>query len=470
MRRSASVLLSSIALGVMLAGTAAALPIELRDQNGTRYFVNTDVDPLITQSTASGAVTDATFTRPVTVTSYWIGFTPWFGWTTVYTVQWTLNVPLTNAFAGFNGMLVTAVNGQTLPVPLVFNPGEVPAGEDCMQDNQNRQIIFPTQDFPSVGLSLTRKVFVSHNAEFARWMNIVTNTGTSPVEVAITLRGQLGSDDQTLVTATSTGDSTIGATDLWFATAQQVPQGTFSLQPKIGFVVQGEGATSPVASAGINGSGTVATTYTPTIDPGESATILTFVTVQGSSKQAKKVPENLVTLPSSSIQCMTTQELIQVVNFAPITQPELKKSTLKLYQQEKKVDQDTVSWKGSITIGAGVALEGQVVTVDVGGATQTFTLDDKGKADNGDGNKFKIKAKLKNGVTKADNVKFNFHMKGDFKTLFEAYGLVDETVSDEAVTVPISMSAAGRTFAVEQPFTYNAKQGKTGTAKVKADS
>jgi hypothetical protein len=82
-----------------------------------------------------------------------------------------------------------------------------------------------------------------------------------------------------------------------------------------------------------------------------------------------------------------------------------------------------------------------------------------------------IKAKLdKTGATKADTVNFSFHMQGDFKTLFEAYGLVDETVQDDPVTVPVTMSAAGRTFAVEQPFTYDAKQGKTGTAKVKADS
>ena len=38
-------------------------------------------------SDASGAVTDATYQKPVTVTSYFVGFTPLFGFTTVYTVQ-----------------------------------------------------------------------------------------------------------------------------------------------------------------------------------------------------------------------------------------------------------------------------------------------------------------------------------------------------------------------------------------------
>src|SRR5678815_3797268 len=160
-----------------LATTAAAVPIELRDENGTRYQVNTNVDPLIAQSTASGALTDATFNKPVTVTSYWFWFTPWFGFTTVYTVQWQLNIPLTNAFAGFNGLLVTAVDGAPLLVPLVFNPSDVPAGQDCPQQDKDRQIIFQTQNFPAQHLTITRKIFVPKNGEFARWLNVVTNTG-----------------------------------------------------------------------------------------------------------------------------------------------------------------------------------------------------------------------------------------------------------------------------------------------------
>jgi hypothetical protein len=469
--RCVTAILRRLALAALpvlaVASLAEAVPIELRDQNGTRYQINTDVDPLISQSTASGALTDATFNRPVTVTSYWIGFTPWFGWTTVYTVQWTLNIPLTNAFAGFNGFLVTAVGDQALPVPLVFNPGDVPAGEECLRKDRNRQIVFQTQEFPAQGLALTRKVFVANNGEFARWLNVVTNVGSIPVEPSITLRGQLGSGADTRVTASSSGDSSIGAVDLWFATAEQVPPNTFSEIPKVGFVIQGEDATSPATSAGLNGLGTAAVTYRPTIAPGESAIVMTFVTVQGSSKQAKNVSANLIDLPSVAITCLTQDELRRIVNFAPIIEPELKKAKVKLQFKENKIDQDTIKWKGRIVIGAGSSLAGIPVTVDVGGAVRSFVLDEKGRANDGLGSKFKLKAKLdKSGLTKADRVKFSFRLKGDFKATLAEYGLVDETVKDAPVTIPIAFTAGTNRYAVERPFTYDAKQGKTGTATV----
>src|SRR5262249_37436790 len=147
---------------VVLASPAHAVPITLRDSNGTRYNINTDVSPLINDSNASGAVTDATFQKPVTVTSYFVGFT-FFGFTTVYTVQRQVNVPLRNAFAGFNGLLITGINGTNFPNGVLYNPGETLASEDCPQDGTNRQLTFQTQSFPALNLQVARKVFVPNN-------------------------------------------------------------------------------------------------------------------------------------------------------------------------------------------------------------------------------------------------------------------------------------------------------------------
>src|SRR5262249_53293756 len=79
-------ILRRLGMLALLAGAsgAAALPITLKDSNGTRYNVNTAVEPVITSSNASGALTDATFLKPVTVTSFFVGFTPFFGFTTVF--------------------------------------------------------------------------------------------------------------------------------------------------------------------------------------------------------------------------------------------------------------------------------------------------------------------------------------------------------------------------------------------------
>ena len=203
--------------------------------------------------------------------------------------------------------------------------------------------------------------------------------------------------------------------------------------------------------------------YSPIIQPGASAIVLTYVTVQGNTNNAKSTVQNLVTLPAKGIFCLSQAELRQIVNFAPITPPVTKKATIAL--NFKKTSADKVNWNGSITIGAGLSLKGLPVTIDVGGAAQTFTLNKSGKGNNGGGNKFSLQPKLKNGVTKAGTVKFSFQLKGDFKAIFDTYGLVNASVSNVPVTVPASFTAGAQSYATEQAFTYTATQGKKGTAK-----
>jgi len=461
------------------ASLANALPITLKDSNGTAYNVNTQVVPLTSLSNASGALTDATFLKPVTVTVYYVGFTPFFGFLTTYTTQHQVNVPLRPAFGdhsvnppvgGFNSLIIGAVNGQKLVNPLVFNPGQALAAQDCPDSNgKNKELVFASQAFPAQNLTLSRKVYVPSNQEWARWVNIVTNTGPAPTQVAIVLLGLAGSSNNTYVVTTSTGDNILTTEDLWFTTAQKVPQGTNSTEPSIGYVVQGPGATTPVANLGISTTssppGKVAFSYTPTIPPGGSAVVLTFVTVQGKSKAAKNTVSDIVTtpLPSSAIKCIPEQQLSQIVNFAHITPPTLKNATVKL--KFNKTNQDTAQWKGKITIGAGINLNGLPVTVNLGGVVQNFTLKKNGSANNGGGNKFNLPANLKKGVTVAGTYNFSFNLKGDLQTQLAQYGLTNADASNAPVSIPLTMTAGPGEYAVDQPFTYNATAGKSGTAK-----
>ena len=252
------------------------------------------------------------------------------------------------------------------------------------------------------------------------------------------------------------------AQDLWFTTGQSVSQGDKSTEPRIGFVVQGAGATSPAVGEGINSLGQAIATYNPTIQPGGSAIIMTFVTVQGSSKEVKNTVENIVTLPSSTVKCMTEEQLSQVVNFAPIAQPEFKSSTITL--NFNKTGQDTIAWKAKINIAAGISLQGLPVTVDLGGATDNFLLNKQGQANDGGGNKFNLDASLKNGVTKAGKVSVSFNLKGSFQTLLAPYGLTNATVKNVPVTVPVSIKVGPGQYGADQPYTYKAKVGKQGTA------
>ena len=104
--------------------------------------------------------------------------------------------------------------------------------------------------------------------------------------------------------------------------------------------------------------------------------------------------------------------------------------------------------------------------------TQSFLLNKSGSANDGGGNKFDLQANLSNGVTKAGNVKFSFNLKGDLQTALAAYGLTDATVSNVAVSIPLTFAvgSSGAGYGVDQAFTYNATQGKSGTAKAPPSS
>src|SRR5262249_31511933 len=114
-----------LAIGVLAfaPSVASALPVTLKDSNGTKYNVTTQVVRLSPLPNPSGALPAATFVNPVTLPSYSVGFTPWFGFLTTYTTQHQVNVPLKPAFGdhdvnpptgGFNSLLITAINGQKL--------------------------------------------------------------------------------------------------------------------------------------------------------------------------------------------------------------------------------------------------------------------------------------------------------------------------------------------------------------------
>jgi hypothetical protein len=462
LRTATRLLVAAAVLGA--AARAYAQPIELKDQNGTSYFINTAVDPLVRNSEASGAIANATYNKAVTVTSYFVGLTPFGFFLTTYSVQRQVDVPLRNAFAGFNGLVISGLDGMALPAPLVFNPGEGLASEDCSQNGKNRELIFQTQSFGSANLVVTRKVYVPDNAAFVRWLNVVTNTGTTPRQVGITLQGLLGSGTQTKIGTTSSGDATVAQGDLWFTSGQQVPQGQQSTEPTVGFVVQGSGAPAPAVAEGVNtGSGQAIVTYNPTIPAGGSVIIMTLTTVQGNFKEAKSTVENLIDLPSSTLHCMSEEELAQVVNFAPIAQPTTKSATITL--KFNKTGQDTIQWKGKITVGQGISLAGLPVTADVGGATASFLLNKSGQANDGGGNKFNLAASLKNGVTKQGTYNVTLNLKGDFQALMAPYGLTNATVKNVPVSVPLTITAGPGTYSTGLGLTYTATQGKKGTAK-----
>ena len=111
------------------------------------------------------------------------------------------------------------------------------------------------------------------------------------------------------------------------------------------------------------------------------------------------------------------------------------------------------------------ALEGPpddvAVIVDIGGATQTFTLDKKGRARAGD-DTFALIGKPKNG-----HVKFQVQLKkGDFSDEMADEGMDGtEDAKKESRTIDVSVLVGDKLYETTLTVNYTAKAGKSGIAK-----
>jgi hypothetical protein len=280
----------------------------LVDNAGVKYFVNTDIT-FSTSSSASAAMSEASFDHAVAATTLNGG-----------TVASTLN----DAFDGYNTLCIS-VNG-TVATCETGNPNfEIynkngPATTEGLGaiSGVNRQIVFPPQIVALSGgnVTMSRKVFVPDNDQFARWLNIFTNNGASPQQVTMVIANNLGSDSNTQIVTSSNGNATAELTDSFVTTFQNY-SGTTSSDPRIGHVLQGPGARAPLAGIHFaDGDDNPFWGYTFTLQPGETGIIMNFVAVQPSKATAAAKATELVSLPANALQFMSQTEQNEVLNFS----------------------------------------------------------------------------------------------------------------------------------------------------------
>jgi uncharacterized repeat protein (TIGR01451 family) len=287
--------------------------VSLIDASGLEYFISTNItafQPFSSGSSASGAASEANFVAPVVASTMNGGTT-----TTV----------LDGMFDGYNSICVslTAALGpcragnpsyafyyQTGTAP--WFDLTVPGVPSCT----NRQLVFPPK---SIGaLLIQRKVFVPNNDQFIRWVSFFTNNSDSPLTFTMTTANNLGSDEKTVITGSSSGDTTAQLTDTWVATFQNFSVKR-STEPRIGHVLQGVGAPTPLSGIHfLNGDDRPYWTYTITLAPGQTKAILNFATGQGSKAEAAAKAAALALLPSNATQCLSATELGQVTNFLTV--------------------------------------------------------------------------------------------------------------------------------------------------------
>jgi hypothetical protein len=319
-------------------GSKATGSQALIDASGLKYFINTNIT-FSTASSASGAMSEASYTQAVAATTLNGG---------------TTSSTLDDAFDGYNAICIAGT--ATGPCQSAGNDagrsgaraktalptkGTFPVIPDYVMYNQNgpattecdgRQIVLPVQTIPIAGSSIqvSRKVFVPANDSFARWLNILTNPGTSPVTFNLITSNNLGSDNATTIVTSSNGNDTAETSDTWLTSFQQYGFNcssgpNISCDPRLGHVFQGPGAVTPMSFITFPGPSPNPDEpywgYTVTLAPGETKIIANFVTGQPSKAAAAAKAAQLVGLPANATQCLTPVERQEIVNFGPVAQP-----------------------------------------------------------------------------------------------------------------------------------------------------
>ncbi len=185
------------------------------------------------------------------------------------------------------------------------------------QDN-GRQIVI--QQLGLANLNVTRKIFVPSTGYFARYMESLTNPGTTPVTVDAQIFSNLGSDSGTRIIATSSGDKVFGTDDFWLVTDDD--DGSFPFpnsDPTLAHILGGPNARLSVSAVNLPPSGNDNLSYrwnNLTIQPGQTIILMHFAVQHSSQAAATAAAERLVQLPPEALVGLGSDEIAGIQNFA----------------------------------------------------------------------------------------------------------------------------------------------------------
>lgn len=185
------------------------------------------------------------------------------------------------------------------------------------QEN-GRQVVI--QQLGLANLDVTRKIFVPDTGYFARYMEILTNSGTAPVTVDAQIFSNLGSDSATRIIATSSGDKILGTDDFWVVSDDD--DGTFPFpnsDPTLAHIFGGPNARLGVSAVSLPPSGSDNLSYrwnNLTIPPGQTIILMHFASQAATQPSATAAAQRLVQLPPEAIAGLSSDEIANIQNFA----------------------------------------------------------------------------------------------------------------------------------------------------------
>ena len=172
-----------------------------------------------------------------------------------------------------------------------------------------RQLEFPMQAI--AGLSVRRLVYVPlSGGNYARYIEVLENTGSTPVTTMVEVYGNLGSDSSTVITGTSSGDTIATSADLWFTS----DDGDGGGDPPLAHVFSGDSPSVAPTSASLERDN-LSVIWEVTVPAGSRVALLHFAVQEVDRATSMSEARRLIELPDDVIMG-ADDYLDDVVNFS----------------------------------------------------------------------------------------------------------------------------------------------------------
>ena len=187
---------------------------------------------------------------------------------------------------------------------------------DAIAEDEDRELLIGPHVFSGRDLEVNRKIFVpkDEGEAFARYLEILENTGTSDMTVSIYVRTYPGSRADTVIVHTSSGDQSLAADDDYIITDDEDGTGT----PTMVHVFSGADAEvepSEMESYLSSYYYRMGYTFDVTIPAGERRIIMHFASQNSNRADAHASATSLHCLQGRALAGLTPDEQADIVNF-----------------------------------------------------------------------------------------------------------------------------------------------------------
>jgi hypothetical protein len=216
--------------------------------------------------------------------------------------------------SGYSGAFTTSGPGVKLEIETGGATTAFTGNSVGTLEADGRQVVARQQGL--AGLDVTRRIYVPIDGYFARYVDVLSNPGASPVTANVWVTSHMTSTDR--LVSTSSGDASLDVSDSatadrWF-TADDSSDGRYV--PALAFVFDGAGGATRVALAAYTPSNSaVWRRDNVTVPPGGTVAFLYFVSQQMTRAAAQATAERLVQLPPEALANLRQDELTAVRNF-----------------------------------------------------------------------------------------------------------------------------------------------------------